>query len=72
MPACLLASLPFSTGGFSAASPLALALAKNRLAKNVGQIVETHHLEWHEISAVTRMCASTVEPPIKTLIVAEK
>lgn len=41
----LLASLPVSTGGLSAASPLALAWAKNRLARDIRHIVENHRIE---------------------------
>lgn len=52
--------------------PLALAWAKNRLARDIRHIVENHRIEWHEISAVTRVCARTVGPRIETILVVEK
>lgn len=69
----LFASLPVSTGGLSAASPLTLAWAKNRLARDVRHIVGNYHIKWHEHPAVTRICAHKVELPIQIiLVVAEK
>lgn len=64
----LLASLAVSTGGLSTASPLALARTKNRLPWDVRHIVENHRIEWHEISAVRRLCARTVEPRLRQFL----
>lgn len=68
----LLASLPVSTGGLSAASPLALAWTKNRLARDVRHIVENHRIEWHGISAVTRLCARTADPRLRQFLLWQR
>lgn len=68
-----LINLPAFTGSLSEASPLSLMWNNNGLAKDVTCIVENHHVEWYQISAITRTCTRKVEPEIDTiLILAEK
>lgn len=68
----ILVNLPACTGSLPVTSPLALMWNSGGLVNNVECIVEDHHVEWHEISAVTRSCARKVEPQVDTIFILAK